>query len=64
MLSHKKGRVGKAKQKCIKKMASEKESLMRSKRTNDQEPRCVMGDSISEVENAVNVATSLIEEKG
>ena len=45
-------------------MASEKESLMRSKRTYDQEPRCVMGDSISEVENAVNVATSLIEEKG
>ena len=57
-------RVDQTKQNCIKKTASEKESLTRSRRTNEQEPRCVTGDSISEVENSVNHVTSLLEEKG
>ena len=57
-------RVYPTKQKCIKKTASEKKSLTRSRRTKDQEPRCVMRDSISEVENSVNDVTSLLEENG
>ena len=56
--------VDKTKQNCINKTASEKESLTRSRSTNDQEPRCVMKDSISEVGNAVNDVTSLLEENG
>ena len=48
---------------CVKKAAGENESLTWSTRTNDQEPRCVMGDSISEVENSVNDVTSLMEKK-
>ena len=57
-------RVPSEKQNCLKKTASEKESLTRSRRTNDREPRCVMGDSISEVGHAVNNMTSLLEEEG
>ena len=57
-------RVDPTKQTCIKKTASEKESLTRSRRKNDQDPRCVMGDSISEIENSVNDVTSLLEENG
>ena len=52
------------KQNCIKKTTSEKESLTRSRTINDREPRCVMRDSISEVGNAVNDVTSLLEENG
>ena len=55
-------RVNWTKQNFIEKTASEKESLTPSRRTNDQEPRCVMGDSISEVENSVNDETTLFEE--
>ena len=56
-------RVHQAKQSCLKKTASEKESLTRSRRTNEQEPCCVKGDSVSEMENPVNDETSLPEEK-
>ena len=58
--------VDKTKQNCIKKTASEKESLTRSRSTNDQEPRSVieMEDSISDEENSVNDLTSLLEEEG
>ena len=55
-------RVDQAKPNCVKKTASEKESLTRSRRTNDQENCCVMRDSISELENSVNDVTSLLEE--
>ena len=55
--------VHQAKQSCLKKTASEKESLTRSRRTNEQEPCCVKGDSVSEMENPVNDETSLPEEK-
>ena len=51
-------------QNCIKKAASEKDSLTLSRRTNDQEPRCVMGDSIYDLRNSVNDVTSILEEKG
>ena len=49
---------------CIKKTASEKKSLKPSRRTNDRESRCVMGHSISEMGNAVNDVTSLLEKNG
>ena len=39
------------------------ESLTRSRSTNDHEPRCFMGDSISEVEISVNDMTSPLEKK-
>ena len=52
------------KAKLYKKTASEKESLTRSRSINDQEPRCVMEDSLSEVENSVNDVTSLLKEEG
>ena len=55
-------RVHHAKPNCVKKTASEKESLKRSRRTNDQESCCVMRDSISELENSINDVTSLLEE--
>ena len=55
-------RVHQAKPICVKKTASEKESLKRSRRTNDQESCCVMRDSISELENSINEVTSLLEE--
>ena len=55
-------RVHQAKPNCVKKTATEKESLTRSRRTNDRESRCDMGDSIFEVENSVNDVTSLLEE--
>ena len=55
-------RVHQAKPNCVKETASEKESLKRSRRTNDQENCCVMRDSISELENSINDATSLLEE--
>ena len=55
-------RVHQAKPNCVKKTASEKESLKRSRRTNDQESCCVMRDSISELENSINDVTSLLEE--
>ena len=53
--------VDPANRNCIKKTASEKESLTWLRRTNDQEPRCAMGDSISEVGNTVKDVTSLLE---
>ena len=55
-------RVPQEKQNSIKKTASEMESLMQSRRTNDREPRCVLGDSISELENSVNDMTSRPQE--
>ena len=55
-------RVQQAKHNCVKKTANEKESLKRSRRTNDQASCCVMRDSISEWENSINVVTSLLEE--
>ena len=55
-------RVHQAKPNCVKKTASEKESLKRSRRTNDQDSCWVMRDSISEVENSINDVTSLLEE--
>ena len=55
-------RVHQAKPNCVKKTASKKESLKRSRRTNDQESCCVMKDSISELENSINDVTSLLEE--
>ena len=55
-------RVHQAKPNCVKETASEKESLTRSRRTNDQESCCVMRDSISELENSINDVTSLLEE--
>ena len=54
--------VHQAKPNCVKETASEKESLKRSRRTNDQESCCVMRDSISELENSINDVTSLLEE--
>ena len=54
-------RVHQAKPNCVKKTASKKESLKRSRRTNDQESCCGMRDSISEVENSINDVTSLLE---
>ena len=54
-------RVDKTKQNCIKEVDSEKVLLTRSRSTNDEEPRCVMGNSIAEVKNAVNDVTSLLE---
>ena len=56
-------RVHQAKQSCVKKTASEKESLKRSRRTKDQESCWGMRDSVSEMENPVNDETSLPEEK-
>ena len=55
-------RVHQAKPNCVKKTASEKESLKRSRRNNDQESCWVMRDSISELENSINDVTSLLEE--
>ena len=55
-------RVHQAKPNCVKKTASEKESLKRSRRINDQESCWVMRDSISELENSINDVTSLLEE--
>ena len=57
-------RVHQAKPNCVKKTASKKESLKRSRRTKDQESCCVMRDSIPELENSVNDVTSLPEENG
>ena len=57
-------RVSQEKQSCIKTTASQKESLTRSRRTNDREPRCGMGHSMFEVGNAVNDVKSLLEENG
>ena len=54
-------RVHQAKPNCVKKSASEKESLKRSRRTNDQESCWVMRDSISELKNSINDVTSLLE---
>ena len=54
--------VHQAKPNCVKETASEKESLTRSRRTNDQESCSGMKDSISEVENSINDVTSLLEE--
>ena len=56
--------VDQKKQKCLEKTASEKESLTRSRRPNDPEPRCVIEASISETENSVNDATSVLGETG
>ena len=56
--------VDQVKQICIKKTTSEKKPLTRSRKTKNQEPRCVMGDSISEVENSVNDVKTLLDEKG
>ena len=53
--------VDQVKQICIKKTTSEKKPLTRSRKTKNQEPRCVMGGSISEVENDVK---TLLDEKG
>ena len=53
--------VHQAKPNCVKETASEKESLTRSRRTNDQESCCGMKDSISKVENSINDVTSLLE---
>ena len=55
-------RVHQAKPNCVKKTASKKESLKRSRRTKDQESCSGMRDSISEVENPMNDVTSLLEE--
>ena len=55
-------RVHQAKPNCVKKTASEKESLTRSRKTKDQESCCGMRDSISELENSINDVTSLLEE--
>ena len=55
-------RVHQAKSYCVKKTASEKESLTRSRKTKDQESCGGMRDSISEVENSINDVTSLLEE--
>ena len=55
-------RVHQAKPNCVKKTASEKESLTRSRKTKDQESCGGMRDSISEVENSINNVTSLLEE--
>ena len=55
-------RVHQAKPNCVKKTASKKESLKRSRRTKDQESCWGMRDSISEVENFINDVTSLLEE--
>ena len=55
-------RVHQAKPNCVKKTASEKESLTRSRKTKDQECCGGMRDSISEVENSINDVTSLLEE--
>ena len=55
-------RVRQAKPNCVKKTASKKESLKRSRRTKDQESCGGMRDSISEVENSINDVTSLLEE--
>ena len=55
-------RVDQTKQNCIKKTASENESMTRSRRTNHQEPH--LGGIISEVENLVNDVTSQLKEKG
>ena len=54
--------VHQAKPNCVKKTASKKESLKRSRRTKDQESCWGMRDSISEVENSINDVTSLLEE--
>ena len=55
-------RVHQAKPNCVKKTASKKESLTRSRKTKEQESCCGMRDSISEVENPINDVTSLLEE--
>ena len=55
-------RVDQTKQNCIKKTASENESMTRSRRTNHQEPH--LGGIISEVENLVNDVASQLKEKG
>ena len=55
-------RVHQAKPNCVKKTASKKESLKRSRRTKDQESCWGMRNSISEVENSINDVTSLLEE--
>ena len=55
-------RVHQAKPNCVKKTASKKESLKRSRRTKDEESCWGMRDSISEVENSINDVTSLLEE--
>ena len=55
-------RVHQAKPNCVKKTASKKESLKRSRRTKEQESCWGMRDSISEVENSINDVTSLLEE--
>ena len=55
-------RVHQAKPNCVKKTASKKESLTRSRKTKEQESCCGMRDSISEVENSINDVTSLLEE--
>ena len=54
--------VHQAKPNCVKETASEKESLTRSRKANDQESCCGMRDSVSEVENSINDVTSLHEE--
>ena len=55
-------RVHQAKPNCVKKTATEKESLTRSRRNNDLKLGCDMGDSKFEVENSVNEEISLLEE--
>ena len=55
-------RVHQAKPNFVKKTASEKESLTRSRKTKDQESCGGMRDSISEVENSINDVISLLEE--
>ena len=52
------------KQNCIAKTASEKEPLTPSRRTDDLETHCNMGDCIFEVGNSVNDVTSQREENG
>ena len=50
------------KQDCMNEKTRKKVSLTRSRRTEEPEPGCVMGESIVEVENSVNDVTSELEE--
>ena len=54
-------RIDTTKQNFIKEVDGKKVLLTRSRSTNDEKPRCVMGNSKAEVKNAVNNVTSLLE---
>ena len=56
-------RVNQTKRNWLKKAACEKQSLTRSRRIKNQEPRGVMGNDVCEVSNLVSNVTYLLEEE-